>query len=322
VWMFARANPTNPCVTNALYVINQLQNGLTVGFLYATMAVGLTLIYSVQRIVSFAHGQFVMFGGVVAFVLLGSIEWNALSVVPIVALASFAFGALVARLLLKPVQAGTVDRPDEFALLITFGFGLFLTYALIGALGSPVAIRAPRYTDRPLLGIDEAVIKVSGLNLRVDLLIAGGVGIVAFALLALLLYRTWLGRSLRAVAMDRDAAAVVGIDAGRTFIYAFGIGTMLAGVAGAALVPAFNFQVPEMASQTAIRSYVIVVLGGLGSVSGALLGGLALGVVEALTAACYPDPSKGATYQVASGLLVFLIVMLVRPQGFFGRSET
>jgi branched-chain amino acid transport system permease protein len=146
--------------------------------------------------------------------------------VPIVALASFAFGALVARLLLKPVQAGTVDRPDEFALLITFGFGLFLTYALIGALGSPVAIRAPRYTDRPLLGIDEAVIKVSGLNLRVDLLIAGGVGIVAFALLALLLYRTWLGRSLRAVAMDRDAAAVVGIDAGRTFIYAFGIGTM------------------------------------------------------------------------------------------------
>ena len=76
------------------------------------------------------------------------------------------------------------------------------------------------------------------------------------------------------------------------------------------------------AAQTAIRSYVIVVLGGLGSVGGALLGGLTLGVIEAMTAACYPDPSKGATYQVASGLLVFLVVMLVRPQGFFGRAET
>jgi branched-chain amino acid transport system permease protein len=121
--------------------------------------------------------------------------------------------------------------------------------------------------------------------------------------------------------MDRAAAAVSGIDAGRVFVLAFGVGTMLAGISGAALVPAFNFQVPEMAAQTAIRSYVIVVLGGLGSVRGALLGGLFLGVVESLTAGCYPDPSKGATYQVASGLLVFLVVLLVRPQGFFGRTE-
>jgi branched-chain amino acid transport system permease protein len=122
--------------------------------------------------------------------------------------------------------------------------------------------------------------------------------------------------------MDRQAAAVVGIDPGAVFLWAFGIGTALASLAGAALVPAFNFQVPEMAAQTAIRSYVIVVLGGLGSLRGALLGALFLGVVEALTAGCYPDASKGATYQVTSGLLVFLVVLLVRPQGFFGRADT
>ena len=322
VWFFALANPANPCATSGAYLANQIQNGLTVGILYATMSVGLTLIYSVQRIISFCHGQFVMFGGVVAFVLLEYFDWNPLFAVPIVALASFAFGTVVARGLLKPVAAGTVDRPDEYALLITFGFGLFLTYALIGMLGAPVAIRTPRYTDRPLFGLDTAVVQAGIFNLRVDLLVAGGIGLVAFVLTAILLYRTWLGRSLRAVSMDRDAAAVVGIDAGRAFVYAFGIGTLLAGVAGAALVPAFNFQVPEMASQTAIRSYVIVVLGGLGSVGGAVLGGLALGVAEALTAACYPDPSKGATYQAAAGLLMFLTVLLVRPQGFFGRAET
>jgi branched-chain amino acid transport system permease protein len=320
-WLFAKANPDNPCTTKLIYLVNQLLNGLIVGMLYSTMAVGLTLIYSVQRIVSFAHGQFVMFGGIVAFVLLGFLDWNPIFVVPIVALASFAFGAAVARVLLRPVQSGTADRSDEFALLMTFGFGLFLSYILIGALGSPSAIRAPRYTDRPLFAIDTAVVRFSGINLRIDLLIAGGVGLVAFILLAFLLYRTWLGRSLRAVAMDREAAAVAGIDTGSAFVSAFGIGTLLAGVAGAALVPVFNFQVPEMASETAIRSYVIVVLGGLGSVSGALLGGLVLGMAEALTVACYPDPSKGAIYQVASGLLVFLIVLLIRPQGFFGRSE-
>jgi branched-chain amino acid transport system permease protein len=227
----------------------------------------------------------------------------------------------VAAILLRPVQAGTVERPDEYAILMTFGFGLFLTYALVGTLGAPVAVRTPRYTDRPLFGLDTAVVQAGPLRFRMDLVIAGAIGLLIFAVLGWVLYRTWLGWSFRAVSMDRAAAAVSGIDAGRVFVLAFGVGTMLAGISGAALVPTFNFQVPEMAAQTAIRSYVIVVLGGLGSVRGALLGGLFLGVVESLTAGCYPDPSKGATYQVASGLLVFLVVLLVRPQGFFGRTE-
>jgi branched-chain amino acid transport system permease protein len=320
-WLFARGFPANPCVRDSLYVLDQIQTGLTVGLVYATMAVGLTLIYSVQRIVSFTHGQFVMFGGVAAFLLLRDSPWSPYAVLPVVGLASLVLGVGVAAVLLRPVQAGTVERPDEYAILMTFGFGLFLTYALVGTLGAPVAVRTPRYTDRPLLGLDTAVVELGRLRFRMDLVIAGAIGLLIFCALGWALYRTWLGWSFRAVSMDRAASAVSGIDAGRVFVLAFGMGTMLAGVSGAALVPAFNFQVPEMAAQTAIRSYVIVVLGGLGSVKGALLGGLFLGIVEALTAGCYPDPSKGATYQVASGLLVFLVVLLVRPQGFFGRTE-
>jgi branched-chain amino acid transport system permease protein len=320
-WLFGRGFPANPCVKDALYVLDQIQTGLTVGLVYATMAVGLTLIYSVQRIVSFTHGQFVMFGGVTAFLLLRDSPWSPYAVLPVVGLASLVVGVGVAALLLRPVQAGTVERPDEYAILMTFGFGLFLTYALVGTLGAPVAVRTPRYTDRPLLGLDTAVVQAGSLRFRMDLVIAGAIGLLIFCVLGWVLYRTWLGWSFRAVSMDRTASAVSGIDAGRVFVLVFGIGTMLAGISGAALVPAFNFQVPEMAAQTAIRSYVIVVLGGLGSVKGALLGGLFLGIVEALTAGCYPDPSKGATYQVASGLLVFLAVLLVRPQGFFGRTE-
>jgi branched-chain amino acid transport system permease protein len=262
-----------------------------------------------------------MLGGVLTFVLLRDSDLNPIMVMPLVAIVTFALGVVIAHVLLRPVQAGTTERPDEYAILMTFGVGIFLTYALVGVLGNPVAVRAPRYTDRPLFGIDRAIIPLGGMRFRTDLLVAGAVGLVIFLVLAWLLYRTWVGRSFRAVSMDRHAATVVGIDPGRVFIWAFGIGTALAGLAGAALVPTFNFQVPEMAAQTAIRSYVIVVLGGLGSVKGALLGALFLGVAEAMTAACYPDPSKGATYQIASGLLIFLIVLLVRPQGFFGRAE-
>lgn len=319
--IFARGNPTNPCITDGWYVLNQVQTGLTVGLVYATMAVGLTLIYSVQRIISFAHGQFVMFGGVIAFLMLRSVDVNPLLAVPIVGAIALAAGSLVAATLLRPVQTQRVERPDEYALLMTFGLGIFITYTLVGVLGSPVGIHTPRYTDRPLFGLDTAVIELGELRLRTDMLVAGSLGFLAFVGLTLFLYRTWLGRAFRAVSMDRTAAAVAGIDAGRVFLLAFGVGTMLAAMAGAALVPAFSFQVPDMAAQTALRSYVIIVLGGLGSVPGALLGGLFLGVTEAFTASCYPDPSKGATYQVASGLLVFLAVLLLRPQGFFGRAE-
>lgn len=321
VYLFARANPSSSCVVDGPYLVNQVQNGLTVGLIYATMAAGLTLIYSVQRIISFTHGQFVMFGGVTAFLVLQQVGLSPIAIVPLVGIATLALGMLVAATLLRPIQTGRAERPDEYAILMTFGFGVFLTYALVGLLGSPVGVRAPRYTDRPLFGLDTSIIEIGVVRLRIDLLIAGGIGLLVFVGLIWLLYRTWLGRSFRAVSMDRQAAAVAGIDSGRVFVLAFGLGCMLAGVAGAALVPAFNFQVPDMAAQTAIRSYVIVVLGGLGSVPGALAGALFLGVTEALTAACYPDPTKGATYQVAAGLLVFLAVLLVRPQGFFGRRE-
>jgi branched-chain amino acid transport system permease protein len=320
--LFAYANPGDVCVANPFYVLNQLQTGLTVGLLYATMAAGLTLIFSVQRIISFAHGQFVMFGGVLTFLLLRHSDLNPIFVMPAVAIASFVLGVVIAKVLLKPVVTGTTDRPDEYAILMTFGVGIFLTYALVGVLGNPTAVRSARYTDRPLFGIDHAFFEFAGMRMRTDLLIAGTIGLVIFVAVSWLLYCTWTGRSFRAVSMDRQAAAVVGIDPGGVFVRTFGIGTALAGLAGAAMVPAFNFQVPEMAAQTAIRSYVIVVLGGLGSMRGALLGALFLGVVEALTAGCYPDASKGATYQVASGLVVFLVVLLMRPQGFFGRADT
>jgi branched-chain amino acid transport system permease protein len=101
---------------------------------------------------------------------------------------------------------------------------------------------------------------------------------------------------------------------------AFGIGTMLAGMSGAALIPVFTW-VPWVGAAASSRSYVIIVLGGLGSIPGALAGGLIIGLVEALGAGCYPDPSKGAAYKTAFGLIIFALMLLVRPTGLFGRES-
>jgi len=316
--LFALYDPHNPCLRDLGYLLNQVLTGLTVGMVYATMAVGLTLIYSVQRIISFMHGQTVMLGAVLAFLLLGQWNVNAVGVIPVVGVAALAFGMVSHATLLAPMHKSAIERPDEYALLVTFGLGVFIQYALVGLLGSPSGIRAPRYTDRPLLGLDDSVVQWGLFRIRTDLLIAGVIGLVLFAGLTLLLYRTWVGKSFRAVAQNPGAAAVAGINASHTFALAFGIGAMLAAMSGAALVPAMNFPVPEMATQAAVRSYVAIVLGGLGSVPGALAGGLVLGTAEALTAACHPDPSKGAVYQLAAGLLIFAAVLLIRPQGLFG----
>lgn len=319
--LFRVLAPANVCVTSPGYVAGQVQNGLVVGAIFGTMAIGLALIFSVLGVVNFAHGQFVMFGGVIAFLLLTQVlQVNAIFVIPLVGVAAFALGALVERGLLTPLHRGKVERKDEYAILITFGFGIFLQYSLLGGLGPTSGVRAPRYTDRPLLGIDQSTFTLGALRFETNYLIAAAIGLVLCGVLTWFLKATWAGRGLRAVSMNQQAATVAGIDPARTYTLAFGVGAALTGMAGAALVPVLNFPVPEVATAMAVRAFVIIVLGGLGSVPGAFLGGLFVGVVEALGAGCYPDPSKGAVYQPAFGLLIFALVLLLRPQGFFGRK--
>src|SRR5262249_57693165 len=128
--------------------------------------------------------------------------WSPYAVLPVVGLAALVLGIGVAAVLLRPVQAGTVERPDEYAVLMTFGVGLFLTYALVGTLGAPVAVRTPRYTDRPLLGLDTAVVQLGGLRLRMDLMIAGAIGLLIFCVLGGGLYKPWLGWGFPALSPD------------------------------------------------------------------------------------------------------------------------
>ena len=131
--------------------------------------------------------------------------------------------------------------------------------------------------------------------------------------------RTWIGKALQAVSQDRNAAAVVGINPLNMNTLAFGLGTMLAGMSGATLVPVFAW-VPWVGVPASSKSFVIIVLGGLGSMPGAMLGGLIIGVVEALGSGLLPDPNKALAYKDAFGLLIFALVLLLKPTGLFGRK--
>ncbi len=316
--LFAVTQPDNLCITNASYVANQATNGLVIGSIYALMAVGLTLIYSVQGVISFAHGQFYMLGGYVSYYLLllsgerFGVELNPLIGVPVAGLVTMLIGFAFERLFLRPMHLGRVERPGEYAILITFGFGFFLQYTVLAIVG-PFSQKTDTY-------LKAGSLRLGMLNLIPNRLVAAAVGMVLIGLLLYFINRTWTGKALRAVSMDKQAAAVTGINPLVMNTLAFGIGTMLAGMSGAALIPVFTW-VPWVGAAASSRSYVIIVLGGLGSIPGALAGGLIIGLVEALGAGCYPDPSKGAAYKTAFGLIIFALMLLVRPTGLFGRES-
>lgn len=310
--LFAISQPENLCVTNGSYVANQAANGLTIGFIYALMAVGLTLIYSVQGIISFAHGQFYMVGGYVSYFLLQNFtDLNPIFGVPVAGLVTMLVGFAFERLFLRPMHTGRIERAGEYAILITFGFGFFLQYTALAYVGP--------FSQKTDTFVEAGSLSLASINLIPNRLVSAAVGIILIALLLYLINRTWTGKALRAVSMDKQAAATVGINPLTMNTLSFGIGTMLAGMSGAALIPVFTW-VPWVGVAASTRSYVIIVLGGLGSIPGALFGGLIIGLVEALGAGCYPDPSAGAAYKTAFGLVIFALMLLLRPRGLFGRQ--
>lgn len=338
--IFAFTNPDNPCVALPFaptYVSQQLVNGLTVGVIYAIIAVGLTLIYSVQGIVNFAHGQFYMIGGYFSYYFLqyGNAllqTWgivgeefviNPLWGIPIAGILAFIVGGLFEILFIRPMHSGKIERAAEYAILITFGFGFFLEYTTLAIVG-PFSQRVDRFSSVRRVTFGEVALDgdtVFGpINLLADRGIALVIGLVLIFALLWFLQNTWFGRGLRAVSQDKEAAAVTGVDPLRMNTMAFALGSMLAGMSGAILIPIFAW-VPWIGAETAVRAYVVVVLGGLGSVPGALLGGLIVGVVESLGSGCYPDPSRGAAYKEAFALAIFAALLLLRPQGLFGRKE-
>jgi len=314
-WAFITYHPSNLCSTDPTYIFSQMSNGVLIGILYGVIAIGLTLIFSILGIVSFAHGQFYMIGGYVAFFAIDrtlGAGLNPIIGILLAGLATFIIGAIFELTLLRPMHLGKVERPGEYAILLTFGLAFFLEYTVLATLGAN-----PRKLD-PFLDIGSTV-SIGIITLPSSRVIAAGLGLLILAILLWFLNYTWMGKALRAVSQDKQAAAVVGINPLTMNTLAFSMGAMLAGLSGAALVQVLAW-VPNIAPLASARSFVVIVLGGMGSLPGAMVGGLVIGVVESLGVGCFPDVGRALAYQQVFGMVIFAIVLLLKPTGLFGRE--
>jgi branched-chain amino acid transport system permease protein len=294
-----------------LEIGEQALNGLIISTFYALIALGLAIIFGVLRIVNFAHGEFYMLGGYAAYLVVSVLGMPPIVGVIAAAAALLVFGGLIEWTLIRPVYQGKVDRPDEYAIMITFALSVLLI-SLANSIFGPWPQRpAPIYRGRVEIG--ELI--VSG-----DRLAAAGAAVVLIVGVILVLRYTWMGRAVRAVSQDRAAAEIFGVDIDRTSMLAFGAGAALAGAAGALIGPVFNVT-PPMGIIPVVKAYIVVVLGGLGSIPGALVGALILGQVESFATVLIPDTTRALAYKDAYGLIVLIVILLLRPQGLFGRKE-
>jgi len=293
------------------YLFVQAANGAVVGVIYALIAVGVTLIFSILKIVNFAHGDLYMLGGYCAYYVIEYLGVPPLGAM-VVSMAALFVGAIVLeRLMLTPLYSDATERKDEYGLIVTFGLAYFLRNSAVIAFG-PFPLKPPSFIP--------GVQRWGNLIVTNDRLVAAGIGILLIAALLYFMKRTIWGQALDAVSQSRDSAAIVWINARRFNSFAFGIGAALAAAAGALVAPIFSLA-PDMGVLPNIHAYVIVILGGMGSVSGSIIAGILLGESENLFTAFFPDPTRAFAYTNAFGVLVLMVFLIFRPQGLFGRRH-
>jgi branched-chain amino acid transport system permease protein len=286
-------------------LLQAVVNGLQMGFLYALVAVGLTIIWGLMEMINFAHGEFMMLGMFGAWGLSVAFGLDPLiSIVPI-AVVMYGLGVLIYQHLMRRVQKG-----DPFTqIFATVGLLFLLQNGAVALFTSDYRYLA----DTALTKLSGVNLKIFGISLGVPLLVGALLALVLFLALYLLIERTEFGLALQATSEDRDAAMLVGIRPQRMFAVAWGLGAALVAVAGAILANFFAV-FPQVGLQFTVLAYAIVALGGFGSILGTLLAGLLVGVVQSVTVVYLPPAFKDA-FVFAS----YIIIGLVRPQGLFGR---
>lgn len=279
----------------------QLVTGIALGSVYALLAIGLSLIFGMLTVVNFAHGAFFMVGaflGVYFLGLTGSF-WFSLVLTPLVV---GTLGLVLERFLVRPLYGRGIDYP----LLLTFGFG----YVLIDAMRFLFGIEGmPSSTPPELRGATNLGI---GYFPTYRLFLIGATALVIGALW-LFIEKTRYGLIIRAGARDPEIVRVLGIDVAKVWLLVFGIGTAIAGLSGALAAPTRAVN-PEMGIPILAESFVVTVVGGMGSLPGAVVAGLLVGVVFSMTSLFAPDLAELSIF------VLMAVVLLVRPQGFFGKA--
>jgi branched-chain amino acid transport system permease protein len=284
-------------------LVQTLVSGVFMGSVYALIAIGFTLVFGVTDIVNFAHGHFVMVAMFLSYLAfrVGGVDpyVSLLGVLPVF----FGFGVVIYHLVIRQIA----ESPHSAHMMVTLGLLIFLENLANFAFGGDLRGVTTTYTTSSWL--------VGPIAVPLARAAAAVVSLAAVVVLALFLARTRLGKAIRAAASNREGAALVGIDVGRVYLLAFALGTVAAGLAGAVMVP-FSLVSPFVGNEFMLKAFVIAVLGGLGSVGGALLGGLLIGLIEAVST-LYISASLGNAIVFA----VLIAVLLFRPWGILGQAR-
>jgi len=280
-------------------IIQVIVGGLLIGGMFSFIAIGLNVVFGVMEIVNFAHGSIVMLGMYFAYWL--SVLFH---VDPYIAIflgvpVFFIFGVCVQKILINRV----LNAPPINQFLLTLGLMLFLdNLALL--------LWKPDYRTIKM-SYTASVINIGGIDISITRLVAFGIMLASVTILQQFLTKTYLGKAIRATADDREGASLVGINVPRVYLFTFGLSSALAGIAGIAIIP-FFYVFPYVGVHFVITAYIVVVLGGLGRFTGALIGGLIIGASESLAGLYLYGSLK-----MVVPLVIFIGVLLFRPSGIF-----
>ena len=287
---------------DASFLIQLAINGLVIGVIYALIAMGLSLIFGVLEIVNFAHGEFYMLGAIGAYFLTTNLGLGYWPTVAVVTLGAACVGYLLYETLLVSLRGESFER----SILLTLGLSMVLQNMAVFLFTTTPKMLQTAYTYS---NITFGAVRIPLLRV-----FALGLGLAAFGALYFVLYRTQAGKAMRGVAQNRDAALMVGIDPRAISRLAVAIGIGLSGLAGAALAPVYAVH-PLMGFSFVFKAFAIIIIGGLGNISGAAMAAVLLGVLESLIGGFLPQVLVDG---LAFGAMI--LILLIRPQGLFGRG--
>ncbi|MES2602919.1 MAG: branched-chain amino acid ABC transporter permease [Pseudomonadota bacterium] len=282
--------------------IQQIFNGLVVGSIYTLIALGLTTIFGILGIAHFAHGSVAMFGGYLTFFLISALGIGLLPSFILAMAAGALLGIVLERVAYYPVR----NAPPINSFIIALGLTLIIEKLNLLAFGIDQVIIPTPFVN---------VISIGGVTmpeLRIYVLVIAAILVIG---MTLLIQRTWIGMAVRAVAQNRAAAVLMGINVNSVSMFVFALSSAL-GVAAGVLVGALFAVAPGVSSGLVIKGFAVLILGGLGSIPGAIVGGMVLGVSEAFAAAFV-----SSAYKDVISFLLMILVLLVRPEGLMRRSS-
>ena len=285
--------------------LQQVVNGITLGSIYALMALGYTMVYGIIRLINFAHADVYMIGAYVGYFCMTFLKLGFLPSLVIAMFVCTVLGILIEKIAYRPLRNAT-----RISVLITaIGVSLFLEYGMM------FFVTANVRTYPEMTGIMARSLKLGNIVVSMQQIILVSITIILMILLQFIVKKTKIGKAMRAVSMDKDAAELMGINVDSTISFTFGLGSALAGAAGVLVGVYYNTINPLMGTVPGLKAFIAAVFGGIGIIPGAMIGGYFIGAVEVLVAGY-----GNSMYRDAVVFAILILILIVKPSGLLGKN--